>query len=171
MNNGRLNEQLFNDKLFTAYNMIKYLGNGNETPKQDRQAELMNGALWNDTNEHKELENYLSQIGFSFQKICLNYLNEFTEENNASVYKNMYETYAKYILESLLLQNDEITILNVLKPILSNGKNMGLISDTLMNEFRDSEQKLIKKLNDDKTTFLENQKMKKKKSFFSFKNK
>ena len=124
-----------------------------------------------DTNEHKELENYLSQIGFSFQKICLNYLNEFTEENNASVYKNMYETYAKYILESLLLQNDEITILNVLKPILSNGKNMGLISDTLMNEFRDSEQKLIKKLNDDKTTFLENQKMKKKKSFFSFKNK
>ena len=125
----------------------------------------------NDTNEHKELENYLSQIGFSFQKICLNYLNEFTEENNASVYKNMYETYAKYILESLLLQNDEITILNVLKPILSNGKNMGLISDTLMNEFRDSEQKLIKKLNDDKTTFLENQKMKKKKSFFSFKNK
>ena len=125
----------------------------------------------NDTNEHKELENYLSQIGFSFQKICLNYLNEFTEENNASVYKNMYETYAKYILESLLLQNDEITILNVLKPILSNGKNMGLISDTLMNEFRDSEQKLIEKLNEDKTTFLENQKMKKKKSFFSFKNK
>ena len=125
----------------------------------------------NDTNEHKELENYLSQIGFSFQKICLNYLNDFTEENNASVYKNMYETYAKYILESLLLQNDEITILNVLKPILSNGKNMGLISDTLMNELRDSEQKLIEKLNEDKTTFLENQKMKKKKSFFSFKNK
>lgn len=125
----------------------------------------------NDTNEHKELENYLLQIGFSFQKICLNYLNEFTEENNASVYKNMYETYAKYILESLLLQNDEITILNVLKPILSNGKNMGLISDTLMNEFRDSEQKLIEKLNEDKTTFLENQKVKKKKSFFSFKNK
>ena len=31
--------------------------------------------------------------------------------------------------------------------------------------------KLIEKLNDDKTTFLENQKMKKKKSFFSFKNK
>ena len=55
MNNGRLNEQLFNDKLFTAYNMIKYLGNGNETPKQDRQAELMNGALWNDTNEHKNI--------------------------------------------------------------------------------------------------------------------
>ena len=125
----------------------------------------------NDTNEHNELENYLAQIGFSFQKICLNYLNEFTEENNASVYKNMYETYAKYILESLLLQNDEITILNVLKPILSNGKNMGLISDTLRNEFRDSEQKLIEKLNEDKTTFLENQKMKKKKSFFSFKNK
>ena len=33
---------------------------------------------------------------------------------------------------------------------LSNGKNMGLISDTLMNELRDSEQKLIKKLNDDR---------------------
>ena len=40
-----------------------------------------------------------------------------------------------------------------------------------MNELRDSEQKLIEKLNEDKTTFLENQKMKKKKSFFSFKNK
>lgn len=55
MNNGRLNEQLFNDKLFSAYSMVKYLGNGNETPKQDRQAELMNGALWNDTNEHKNI--------------------------------------------------------------------------------------------------------------------
>ncbi len=127
--------------------------------------------LSNDTNEHKELENYLLETGFSFQKICLNYLNEFTEENNASVYKNMYETYAKYILDSLLKQNDANTIINVLKPILSIGKNKGIISDIFMNELRDCEQKLIEKLNDDKLTFLENQKIKRKKSIFGFKNK
>ena len=62
MNKGRLNEQLFNEKLFNAYNMVKYLGNGNETPKQDRQADILNGALWNDTNEQKNvLKTYNSQ--------------------------------------------------------------------------------------------------------------
>ena len=62
MNNGRLNEQLFNEKLFNTYNMVKYLGNGNETPRQDRQAEMANGSLWNDTNEHKNvLKAYNSQ--------------------------------------------------------------------------------------------------------------
>ena len=117
------------------------------------------------------MENYLLQNGFSFQKICLNYLNEFAEENNASVYKNMYETYAKYILDSLLIQNDALTILNVLKPILFNGKKVGIITDSLMNEIIDSEQKLIENFNNDKLIFLNNQKTKPKKSFFGFKNK
>ena len=62
MNKGRLNEQLFNEKLFNAYSMVKYLGNGNDTPKQDRQADILNGALWNDTNEQKNvLKTYNSQ--------------------------------------------------------------------------------------------------------------
>ena len=42
--------------------------------------------------DHIELENYLLSKGFSFVKICMNYLHEFKKENNATVYKNMYET-------------------------------------------------------------------------------
>lgn len=64
LNNGRLNEQLMNQKLFNAYNMIKYLNNGTQTPMQDRQAEILNGSLWNDTNENKNvLKSYDAQTG------------------------------------------------------------------------------------------------------------
>ena len=63
-NIGRLNEQLMNENLFNAYNMVKYLGNGNAQPVQDRQAEILNGSLWNDTNENKNvLKAYNSQTG------------------------------------------------------------------------------------------------------------
>lgn len=63
-NIGRLNEQLFNEKLFNVFSMIKYLGNGNIQPIQDKQADILNGSLWNDTNENKKvLKSYNSQTG------------------------------------------------------------------------------------------------------------
>ena len=47
-NNGRLGEHLMNNELFLAYNRVKYLGNGFETPVQERQAEIPNYSLWLD---------------------------------------------------------------------------------------------------------------------------
>ena len=47
-NNGRLGEHLMNNEMFLAYNRIKYLGNGFETPVQERQAEIPNYSLWLD---------------------------------------------------------------------------------------------------------------------------
>lgn len=118
-----------------------------------------------DTQEHIELENYLSSIGMDFQKICLNYLNEFLEENNATVYKNMYETYARYLTETLTEQKDSITFMFVLKPVINKGFDFGLISDIFMKDFSEKEQTMNEILKAEKNTFLESQNKKQKNLF------
>lgn len=50
-NIGRQGEQLMNDKLFKAYNRIKYVGNGAGTPTQEYQAPIQDFSLWVDPNE------------------------------------------------------------------------------------------------------------------------
>lgn len=137
-----------------------------------KQFERLNKKILSiDTQEHIELENYLSSIGMDFQKICLNYLNEFLEENNATVYKNMYETYARYLTETLTEQKDSITFMFVLKPVINKGFEFGLISDIFMKDFSEKEQTMNEILQAEKNTFLESQNRKQKKSFFGFKNK
>lgn len=127
--------------------------------------------LSNESTEHLELNKYLITIGMNFQKLCLNYLNDFLEENNASVYKNMYETYARYLIDALTIQNDSITFMFVYKPIIEEGLKSGLISDMFIKEYNDKEQLMNKLLEEQKNIFIENQNKKQKKSFFGFKNK
>lgn len=125
--------------------------------------------LSNESVEHKELEKYLFENGFTFQKLCFNYLNEFLEENNAPVYKNMYETYARYVLNLLISQNDSKTFVSVLKPLLTASKTAGIISVSFMNEFAEQEKTMLIALSDEEKAFIENKKNKTKKSIFSFK--
>lgn len=54
-NVGRQGEYLMSPKLFNAYSSIKYLCNGADQPQQDKQAEIIHGAIWNDTNENKNI--------------------------------------------------------------------------------------------------------------------
>ena len=125
--------------------------------------------LSNETTEHKELENYLFEIGFTFNKICLNYLNEFLNESNAAVYKNMYETYARYILNLIVSQNDAKTFILVLKPLFTVSKKEGIISDSFMNEFAEQEKSMLIILADEEKSFIDNKNKKSKKSIFGFK--
>lgn len=125
--------------------------------------------LSNETNEHKELEKYLFEIGFTFQKICLNYLNEFLDESNATVYKNMYEIYARYILNICVSKNDAKTFLFVLKPLLLESKRQGIISDSFMNGVSEQEKSMLIILADEEKSFIDNQNKKSKKSIFGFK--
>lgn len=125
--------------------------------------------LSNETTEHKELEKYLFEIGFTFNKICLNYLNEFLDESNATVYKNMYETYARYILNLIVSQNDAKTFFLVLKPLFIVSKKEGIISDSFMNEFGEQEKSMLIILADEEKSFIDNQNKKSKKSIFGFK--
>lgn len=125
--------------------------------------------LSNETNEHKELEKYLFEIGFTFQKICLNYLNEFLDESNATVYKNMYEIYARYILNICVSKNDAKTFLFVLKPLLLESKRQGIISDSFMNGFSEQEKSMLIILADEEKSFIDNQNKKSKKTIFGFK--
>lgn len=135
-----------------------------------KQFEKLNKTiLSNESAEHKELEKYLFENGLTFQKICLNYLNEFLDESNATVYKNMYETYARYILNSIITQNDSKTFLFVLKPLLNASKNAGIISDSFMNEFIKQEKSMHILLDGEEKAFIENANKKSKKSIFGFK--
>ena len=47
---GRQGEQLMNDKLFGAYNRIKYIGNGLAQPEQEYQTPILDYSLWVDRN-------------------------------------------------------------------------------------------------------------------------
>lgn len=137
-----------------------------------KQFERLNKKILSiNAQEHIELEKYLFSIGMSFQKVCLNYLNEFLEENNATVYKNMYETYARYLTETLAEQKDSITFMFVLKPVINRGFESGLVSDIFMKNFSEKEQTMNEILQAEKNTFFESQNKKQKKSFFGFKNK
>ena len=137
-----------------------------------KQFERLNKKILSiNAQEHIELEKYLYSIGMSFQKVCLNYLNEFLEENNATVYKNMYETYARYLTETLAEQKDFITFMFVLKPVINKGFESGLVSDIFMKNFSEKEHTMNEILQAEKNTFFESQNKKQKKSFFGFKNK
>ena len=132
---------------------------------------LNNRILSKESIEHKELEQYLFNIGFTFTKICFNYLKEFLDESNAAVYKNMYETYARYILNLLVTQNDSKTFVYVFKPLLDISKTAGLLSDSFINDFNEVEKSMLDALADEENAFIDNKKNKSKKSIFGFKNK
>ena len=60
-NEGRQGEYLMNNQLFNAYSSIKYLCNGIDQPLQDKQANIVNGALWANTGLNRNiLERYNS---------------------------------------------------------------------------------------------------------------
>ena len=60
-NAGRQGEYLMNNQLFNAYSSIKYLCNGIDQPLQDKQANIVNGALWVNTGLNRNiLERYNS---------------------------------------------------------------------------------------------------------------
>ena len=125
--------------------------------------------LSNDSIEHKELSNYLLSMGLSFQNICLNYLKEFLVENNATVYKNMYETYANYILNNIVTEQDSIIFISVIKPLIEEGINLSLLSNSFQTFYHDNYSVMIEAFNNTKKSFDENQNNKKKKSIFGFK--
>ena len=147
----------------TAQEIVSYLLRRKQFEK------LNNKILSNESLEHKELEKYLFENGFTFLKICLNYLNEFLNESNATVYKNMYETYAQYTFNILIKRKDSKTFLFVLKPLLTAGSRAGIISDSFMNEFEEQEKSMLIIFSDEEKTFNENINKKTKKSIFGFK--
>ena len=54
-NAGRQGEYLMNNQLFNAYSSIKYLCNGIDQPLQDKQANIVNGALWVNTGLNRNI--------------------------------------------------------------------------------------------------------------------
>ena len=60
-NLGRQGEQLMNDKLFKAYNRIKYIGNGLNTPRQEYQAPIQDYSLWVSRLTGKDVLNVYNQ--------------------------------------------------------------------------------------------------------------
>ena len=104
-------------------------------------------------------------------KLCMNYLHEFPEENNALGYKNMYENYADYVLSELsenINSNDAITFIYIFKPILEETKNKNFLSIDFMNNFSEIEKSMTEKLGEEENNFSKKQEIKPKKSFFSF---
>lgn len=134
-----------------------------------KQFESLNKRILSlDSKEHKELEHYLLQNGCSFQKICLNYLHQFLDEDNAQIYKRMYEIYAKYVLDFLFNKNDFVTFINVLKPVLEEGKESEMLSENFLTDYEEKKFSMSRKFDEYKNLFLENQNAKPKKSIFSF---
>lgn len=137
-----------------------------------KQFESLNKRILSlDSKEHKELEHYLLQNGHSFQKICMNYLHQFLDENNAQIYKNMYEIYAEYILDFLYKENDSVTFISVLKPVLEEGKKSEMLSEKFLTDYEEKKFSMSRKFDEYKNSFLENQNIKPKKSIFKFLNK
>ena len=127
--------------------------------------------LSNETVEHKELEKYLFENGFTFLKICLNYLNEFLDESNASVYKNMFETYATYVLSKLTENKELNTVVAftfVFKPILEKSKTLNLLSQNFIEMYAENEKSMAEKFREEECNYIKQQNQKSKKSFFGF---
>ena len=134
-----------------------------------KQFESLNKRILSlDSKEHKELEHYLLQNGYSFQKICMNYLHQFLDEDNAQVYKKMYEVYAKYVLDFLFKENDFVTFINVLKLVLEEGEKSEMLSEKFLTDYEEKKFSMSSKFNEYKNSFLENQNVKPKKSIFNF---
>lgn len=127
--------------------------------------------LSSSSSEHTELNSYLLSKGYSFIKLCMNYLNEFPEENNALAYKNMYENYAAYVLTKLSENADSngaITFVCVFKPILEGASNKNLLSQNFMKKFSEIEKVMTEKLGEEENNFSKQQETKPKKTFFGF---
>lgn len=56
-NAGRQSEQIFNRELHDLFMALKYLNSGNTKPTQDEQAEIPNGALWQESYFDKNILN------------------------------------------------------------------------------------------------------------------
>ena len=121
------------------------------------------------TKDHRELENYLVSSGFSFIKICMNYLHQFPAENNALAYKNMYETYADYVLSKLVSENDFMTFLYVFKPVLEEIDKTEYLSADFIKKFDEIETQMMEMPDDEKTSQQTEVENKPKKSFLWFK--
>ena len=118
--------------------------------------------------DHIELENYLLSKGFSFVKICMNYLHEFKKENNATVYKNMYETYATFVLEKLVAENDCLSFMCIFKPILEESEGENLLSEDFLRNYSEIENFVQEKFSEEEKAYSQKSTEKPKKSFFSF---
>ena len=137
-----------------------------------KQYEKLNKKFLSPTSsEHTELDSYLLSKGYSFIKLCMNYLHEFPEENNALAYKNMYENYAAYVLTNLsenAESNGAITFVCVFKPILEKSKKLNLLSSNFMKNFSELEKAMTEKLSEEENSFSKQQETKPKKTFFGF---
>ena len=60
-NIARQGEQMMNDKVFKAYNRIKYIGNGLNKPVQEYQAPIQDYSLWTDRTQGTDILNSYNQ--------------------------------------------------------------------------------------------------------------
>ena len=60
-NIGRQGEQLMNENVFNAYNRIKYIGNGLNTPVQQYQTPILDYSLWIDRSTGNDVLNVYNQ--------------------------------------------------------------------------------------------------------------
>lgn len=72
-NIGKQNEFLMNAQLFNAYSSIKYLCNGNTKPTKDKQAEIVNGSIWNDTSSNKNILKKYDSVSNTWQPFFKDY--------------------------------------------------------------------------------------------------
>lgn len=64
---GRQGEQLMNDRLFNAYNRIKYIGNGLDVPKQEYQTPILDYSLWINRATGSDILNVYNQSNKSWK--------------------------------------------------------------------------------------------------------
>ena len=134
-----------------------------------KQFEALNRKILSNTNEHSSLDSYLRSQGFSFIKLCMNYLHEFPEESNALAYKNMYETYANYVLSRLVENKDCFVFVCVFMPILGQIEKEMFLSNDFLSKYNDIEEQMMIKFNEEKLLANTVSEKKQKKSLFRHK--
>ena len=72
-NSGRLGEQLMNNDLFLAYNRIKYIGNGIQTPVQQYQTPILDYSLWIDRQANSDVMKSYSEASKTWKPMFEGY--------------------------------------------------------------------------------------------------
>lgn len=121
-----------------------------------------------DSKEHTALSDYLISKGYSFTKICMNYLHQFPQESNASEYTNIYELYACYVLNQLKNEKDSLTFNFVFKPILSEVDKTKYLSKEFQELFNSTEEEMKEIILNEQNKYKIETNVKSKRKLFKF---
>lgn len=123
--------------------------------------EKLNQRILSDSNDRKDLNEYIKNKNLSFICLCLNYLRDFPNESNASGYTNIYEMYANYVLDTIIEKN----AFNLFFSGYIHLINMDYISQSLKDKINNTNIKMQKDFEEFCNTV---NKKNKKRSIFGF---